>query len=179
MPKSYAIQISIEFIINVLNIITMSTIAEKKLNTMVANIKADNAFSEFNKQNPDLVDVSSCEAKPNLVKVVLRVAMFKKNASVPFYAFIKHSANFAAIVDIQTGAVKIVDSSVIASETEVLGNFRIKRVTYGLKDTVNGFKRYRPLSVAPRKPRKRLSPLSPEVVAAVCDSEAGTEDMDF
>lgn len=160
-------------------IIIMSTIAEKKLNTMVANIKANKAFEDFNKKNPNLVDLSSCEAQPQMVKIVLRVPMFKKNASVPFYAFIKHSKNLNAIVDLQTGAAKIVDSSVIASETEVLGNFRIKGVTYGLKDTVNGFKRYRPLSVAPSKPRKRLSPLSPEVVAAVCDSEAGTEDMDF
>lgn len=150
----------------------MSIIGAKKLNSLVANMKADNAFSVFNKQNPDLVDVSSCEAKPNLVKVVLRVAMFKKNASVPFYAFIKHSANFAAIVDIQTGAVKIVDSSVIASETEVLGNFRIQGVTYGVGDTVNGYKRYRPLSVEPRKPRQHLSPLSPEVVSAVSECEA-------
>ncbi len=159
----------------------MSIIGAKKLNSLVANMKADDAFKEFNKQNPDLVDVSSCEAKPNLVKVVLRVAMFKKNASVPFYAFIKHSANnFAAIVDIQTGAVKIVDSSVIASETEVLGNFRIQGVTYGVGDTVNGYKRYRPLSVEPRKPRQHLSPLSPEVVAAVSECEdAAYEAMDF
>lgn len=157
----------------------MSIIAEKKLNSMVANIKANKAFQEFNEKNPDLVDFSSCEAQPQMVKLVLRVAMFKKNASVPFYAFIKHSKNLVALVDLQTGIAKVVDPSVIASETEVLGNFRIQGVTYGLKDTINGFKRYRPLSVEPRKPRKRLSPLSPEVVAAVRDSVAVAEEIDF
>lgn len=149
----------------------MSIIALEKLNGMLVNVKADTAFAEFQKKNPECIDLTTCDKQPQLVQLVLRVPMFKKNTAVPFYAFIKHSNTLAAVVDVQTGSVKVIDPSVIASETEVHGDFRIKGVTYGLKDTIDGFKRYRPLSIEPRRPRKHLTPLSPEVVNSKEEAE--------
>lgn len=137
----------------------------EKLNSMLVNKKAEKTFAEFDKKNPECVDLSTC-TKIVLVKLVLRVPAFKKHASVPFYAFIKHSSTLAVIVDIETGSAQVFDPSVIAAEMEVKDNFRINGVTYGIKDTISGFKRYRPLSYAPKKPRRKLTPLSQEVVEA-------------
>jgi len=142
----------------------MSIIALEKLNSILVNIKADKTIDEFDKKNPGLI--GERDGKVHLVKIILRVGSFKKAAHVPFYAFVKKAGSYIAIVDVETGAAQIVDPSVIASETDVKGNFRINGVTYGLKDTVNGCKRYRPLSCEPKRPRRKISVNSPEVTEA-------------
>lgn len=140
----------------------MSIIALEKLNSILVNRKADKVIAAFSKKNPDLIFDS--DRNVHLVKIILRVAGFKKNARVPFYAFVKRAGEYVAVVDVETGAAQVIDPSVIASETDVKGNFRIDGVTYGLKDTVDGFKRYRPLSCEPKRPRRKLKVNSPEVV---------------
>lgn len=140
----------------------MSIIALEKLNTILVNRKADKVIADFSKKNPDLI--GECDRNVHLVKIILRVAGFKKNARVPFYAFIKRAGAYDVVVDVETGAAQVVDPSIIASETDVKGNFRIDGVTYGLKDTIGGFKRYRPLSCEPKRPRQKLKVNSPEVV---------------
>lgn len=132
------------------------TISLEKLNSLLANIKADRTVKQYNDANPDKAEPRACEHKIHLAKVVSRTDLFKNKAGVPFYAFVKKVGSLVVLVDLVTGSAQIVAASVIASESDVKDNFRVNGVTYGVKDSVNGFKRYRPLSYEPKKPRRKL-----------------------
>lgn len=153
----------------------MNIIALEKLNAILANIKSDEAIKDFNQKNKrkniDSIQFLADE-KPHLMKLTLKQPLFKKNSGVPFYAFVKSADNgYIIVVDVITGAAKVIENSIIDSEADAGRKFRINGVTYGLQDTVNGFKRYCPLSVEPRKPRQRLTPNSKAVVYAVVEEE--------
>lgn len=68
---------------------------------------------------------------------------YKKACNTPFYAFYKPvGKSKAAIYRIDTGEVKIVSTSSISNKNEVKGTFKLNGVTYGPKDTINGFRRF-------------------------------------
>lgn len=175
----------------------MNIIALEKLNGVLVNVKANKTLETFNKQNVEKMKKEAklqgkeadeninvetiyfqSGAKPHLVKIALSQPMFKKNTGVPFYAFVKNANDGnVVIVDVITGSSKVINDSIIISETDAGDQFRIKGVTYSLQDTVGGLKRYRPLSAEPRKPRQRLTPNSPAVISAVMEEEAMQEAM--
>ncbi len=155
------------------------SIALEKLNGILVNVKLVKALKDFNKKNPGLIDIEKCETGTHLVQLVLRVPLMKKKSHKPFIAFIKHAGELAAIADVETGATVVVDPTVIASETEIRENFKIDNVTYGLKDSINGLKRYRPLAYKSQKPRQRLTPISSIVVNALADNEEDEFDEEF
>lgn len=168
----------------------MNTIALEKLNSILVNVKANKTLEDFNKQYVEkikkerkaqgeetdvVIEIISFQPgeKPHLVKITLSKPLFKKNAGIPFYAFVKNAdKGLVVLIDVITGSAKVIDASVILSETDAGDQFRIKGTTYALKDTVNGFKRYYPVSVAPRKPRQHLTPNSPVVDAALMEEKA-------
>ena len=106
---------------------------------------------------------SGLEADANeisLVKITLKYRRAKKNQAVahesrrqgdykrerntPFYAFYKPVAkNKAAVFRIETGEVRIVSTASISKKDDVKGTFTLGGVTYGPKDTINGFRRFR------------------------------------
>lgn len=140
------------------------------LNAFFVNRKANRAVKEFNETNPDLIDTKMMKKlMPRLVQLVLRVDTFKHTAGVPFYAFIKDGNPLSVVVDVQTGKAQVLDASVIASETNVGSSFQLNNTTYELVDANARYKRYRTAKVKSKKypkPRKRLTPLSPEVANA-------------
>ena len=143
-------------------------IASVNLSSYFINRKANSAVKKFDKANPDLLNMLT-KLVPRLVKMVLRVDAFKHPAGVPFYAYIKDGNPLCVVVDIQTGKAQVIDSSVIASETNVGSKFQLDGTTYKLVNENARWKRYTPTKVNSKKytkPRKRLTPLSPEVAGA-------------
>lgn len=143
-------------------------IASVNLSSYFINRKANSAVKKFDKANPDLLNMLT-KLVPRLVKMVLRVDAFKRPAGVPFYAYIKDGNPLCVVVDIQTGKAQVIDSSVIASETNVGSKFQLDGTTYKLVNENARWKRYTPTKVNSKKytkPRKRLTPLSPEVAGA-------------
>ncbi len=140
------------------------------LNALFVNRKANRAMKEFNEANPSLIDTKMMKKlMPRLVQLVLRVDTFKHPAGVPFYAYIKDGNPLAVVVDVKTGKAKVIDVSVIASETNVGSSFQLDGATYELVNENARWKRYRTAQVKSKKytkPRKRLTPLSPEVANA-------------
>lgn len=68
---------------------------------------------------------------------------YKKACNTPFYAFYKPvGKSKAAIYRIDTGEVRIVSTAAISNKNEVKGTFTLNGVTYGPKDTINGFRRF-------------------------------------
>ncbi len=148
----------------------VKSISLEKLNSILVNQKLDKVINDFMSNNPELItSTEHINAKPRLSKLCLRVAGFKKSINTPFYAFVKNAGQLIAIFDIETGSAKMVDPTIISSETDVKDKdiFKISGVNYGLKDTINGFKRYRPLTFEGKKPRQKMSVFSPEVVDAI------------
>ena len=146
-------------------------IASVNLSSYFINRKANSAVKKFDKANPDLLNMLT-KLVPRLVKMVLRVDAFKRPAGVPFYAYIKDGNPLCVVVDIQTGKAQVIDSSVIASETNVGSKFQLDGTTYKLVNENARWKRYTPTKVNSKKytkPRKRLTPLSPEVAGADVD----------
>lgn len=145
-------------------------IASVNLNAYFVNRKANSAMKKFNKANPDLLNIDMLtKLMPRLVQLVLRVDAFKHTAGVPFYAFIKDGNPLSVVVDVQTGKAKVFDASVIASETNVGSSFQLDGTTYKLVNENARWKRYNSAKVNSKKytkPRKRLTPLSPEVTNA-------------
>lgn len=157
----------------------MGYIALEKLNEVLVNVKANAAVKDFNASAApnDVIDMDTVDKKVHLAKIVLRAPAVKNQAGVPFYAFIKRAGDKMALVDVISGSAQLVCPSIIASESDVKGKFRINGITYGLKDTVNGYKRYRPLSCEPRKhPAKKIALNGPEISEALAEEEAIAED---
>ncbi len=144
------------------------TIALEKLNSVLANIKANKALEVYNQQKPDS-KIGTVEENVHLAKVTLRVNFAKNEANHPFYAFVKNAGKMLIIVDLVSGTAKVVTPSTVASVTNVKGNFRINGVTYGLKDTINGQPRFRPLSYEPKKDRHKMSINGEEVTRALAE----------
>lgn len=125
-----------------------------------------------------LVDVA-VEETIHLRKVVVRQAARKRSGklsfgetiatnSEPFYAFVKQAGPVKAIVNIKTGEARVFANEDVISASKVTdGRFTIDGVTYGKKDTLNGFARYAPLKEAKKSLRKRLSINGPIVTAAM------------
>lgn len=88
--------------------------------------------------------------------------------SEPFYAFVKQAGPVKCVVNIKTGEARIFANEDVISATKVTdGRFTIDGVTYGKKDTLNGFARYAPLKEVKKSLRKRLSINGPIVTAAM------------
>ena len=118
-------------------------INEANLNSLVANERADKFINKvLKKQAPEFFCDSEIEPRVHLNKLVLRADFFNHRAGVPFYAFTKHIDDLNIIVDVKSAKIDVVDSSTIASQTEVKGNFTIDGVVYDKKDMVNGQPRY-------------------------------------
>lgn len=145
-------------------------IASMNLNAYFVNRKANSAIKKFDKANPELINIDMLtKLVPRLVRLVLRVDSFKKPAGAPFYAYIKDGNPLCVVVDVQTGKAQVIDSSVIASETNVGSEFQLDGTTYKLVNEKARWKRYNSTKVNSKKytkPRKRLTPLSPEVAGA-------------
>ena len=83
-------------------------------------------------------------------------------------AFVKQAGPVKAIVNIKTGEARVFANEDVISASKVTdGRFTIDGVTYGKKDTLNGFARYAPLKEAKKSLRKRLSINGPIVTAAM------------
>lgn len=68
---------------------------------------------------------------------------YKRKRNLPFYAFYKPvGKSKAAIYRIETGEVRIISTALISNKNEVKGAFTLGGVTYGPKDTINGFRRF-------------------------------------
>lgn len=169
----------LNLLLTLIFLIMCKSIALEKLNGVLVNVKAVKALKDFNKKNPHLVNIEKCETGVHLVQLVLRVPLLKKRSNKPFVAFIKHAGELAVIVDVETGSTQVVDPTVIASETEIQDTFSINDTLYGLKDTVNGFKRYHPLAYKSQKPRQRLTPISSIIVNALADDEEDAIEEEF
>lgn len=129
----------------------MKIIALENLNSLVVNNRVNAAAVK--------IGLQSNEENVRLVKVMLRESKKAKvPTGVPLYAFVKNfkfnGNNVIAVYDIASGKLQFVNDTFIASETDVKGRFTIGPVTYGLLDTVNGAKRYHPICVSQRRPRR-------------------------
>ena len=109
-------------------------ISEANLNSFVANQKANKVITAQNLPSHNGI---------NLSRVVLRVKAFKHPSGVPFYAFMKLAGEQTVLVDVETGATKIVANHQFAAQTNVRGKFKIGYFTYEQKDTINGMPRYK------------------------------------
>ncbi len=161
-------------------------ICEAKMNQFIANEKANAIIDQF-LSGKSASDNQVVSQRVQLKKIMLRVPAFGNQPQQPFYGFIKPVGKLAAIVDVKSGSGLIFDGSQIAAETNVNGNFRIDGVTYGKKDTMNGFIRYHAVAI-PRKQRRKLRLNSPEVVSALYELNSPwnqhrtvpqTEEIDF
>lgn len=142
-----------------------SVISLEKLNGMLANIKADKKVAEASLE-------PTVRTSMSLRKIRL------KGHPETIYAFSKAAGNEEIVmVDIVSGATRLVSKLDIVSMTDVKDKFRLKGVTYGLIDTINGHKRYRPLSCEPRKDRHKMSVNGKEVVSAEAEIEGLAEDQ--
>ena len=143
-----------------------NVISLERLNGMLANIKAD-------KKVADAALEPTVRTSMSLKKIRL------KGHSETVYAFSKAAGRkMMVMVDIVSGATKLVFDRDIVSMTDVKENFRIKGVTYGLLDTINGHKRYRPLSCEPRKDRHKMSINGEEIASALQEAEQIAEDQE-
>lgn len=142
-------------------------ICEAKLNGFIAEGKANEALKKMRTTDSEAFKGMTVEKGICLCRVVLRKPLFKQKALKPFYAFIKNVGSIAVVVvDVQSGGAVVVDKDLIVAQTEVKGNFTIKGVTYQLKDTMNGFKRYKVSSCARKQRRKRLDVQEAEALAS-------------
>lgn len=143
-----------------------NVISLERLNGMLANIKADKKVKE-------------AALTPTVRKSMSLRKIRLKGHPETIYAFSKAAGReMMVMVDIVSGATKLVCDRDIVSMTDVKENFRIKGVTYGLFDTVNGHKRYRPLSCEPRKGRHKMSINGEEVASALQEAEQIAEDQE-
>ena len=67
---------------------------------------------------------------------------YKKSVNTPFLAFVKASGKKLAVYRIDTGEIKIISLAQISKKDEVKGTFMLGGITYGKKDTVNGYRRF-------------------------------------
>ncbi len=119
------------------------------------------------------------EENIHLRKVVVRSAARKRSKklnlgenaptnSEPFYAFVKQAGPIKAVVNVVTGEARVFANEDVVSSSKVAdGRFTIDGVTYGKKDTLDGFARYAPIKEVKKGLRKRLSINGPIVTAAL------------
>lgn len=112
------------------------TISVTNLNAYVANTQIDSAITAAGEQTH--------EKTVRLAKIILRSSpTHKLKPSVPMYAFVKNAGDKLAAMVLTNGVTVLLDNSQIASASEIHGDFTLCGVTYGIKDTVNGFPRYK------------------------------------
>ena len=111
-------------------------ISVNNLNSMVANNVIDEALAKVG-------IITHCQ-RVYLVKLILRKSPSHKiKTNVPLYAFAKSVGDKLAVKVLTTGAVAVLDDTHIQMVSEVRGDFTLNGVTYGVKDTINGFRRYK------------------------------------
>lgn len=124
------------------------SICSSKLNSLLADAKASVALATV--QSEDVVAEDT-----RLSKISLRSEFARHPAGTPFYAFVKRSGDLYGVIDLKSGAIIVVGNDNIASLTNVKGNFEVDGICYGLKDTINGWPRYRALCALKRNKRLR------------------------
>ena len=110
-------------------------VSNERLNAFVANNKADEFIV--------VTGLETIEKSVTLSKVVLRKAVFKHPAGVPFYAFVKQAGEQAVLIDVVSGGAKAVANHDVAAQANVRGRFKIDGVTYDKADTIHGMPRYK------------------------------------
>lgn len=114
----------------------MREISVNNLNAFVANKEIDEFIAD--------AGASTRMKRVYLAKIILRKSPTHKiPASIPLYAYAKTVGNKLAVKVLTTGVLAILEDSQLASVSEVLGDFSLSGVTYAIKDTVNGFPRYK------------------------------------
>lgn len=109
-------------------------ISEANLNAYMANQKANKVITAQDLPSNNGISLS---------RVVLRIKAFKHPSGVPFYAFVKQAGEQTVLVDVETGATKVVSNHQFAAQTNVRGKFKIGCFTYEQKDTIHGMPRYK------------------------------------
>ena len=157
-------------------------ICEAKLNGWIANNKVHETLKKIKNADPSAFEGMTIENGICLCLVLVRKPIFKRKANRPFFAFVKQVGDAVAMVDVQSGDVAIVSKEAISGRAEVKGRFKIKGVTYKLKDTVNGFKRYEVSSCTEKQKNKRVkvqkSQALAESEAVVAAAAAATATID-
>ena len=80
----------------------------------------------------------------------------KVPVNVPLMVFVKNAGGKFAIMDLDTGSVQILEAVDIRSAAVVKGDFYLHGIKYKMKDTINGYKRYRPVIEADRPRQKKI-----------------------
>lgn len=124
------------------------SICSSKLNSLLADAKASVALATV--QSEDVVAEDT-----RLSKISLRSEFAGHPVGSPFYAFVKRSGKLFCVIDLKSGAIIIVGNDNIASLTNVKDNFEVDGICYGLKDTINGWPRYRALCALKRSKRRK------------------------
>ena len=137
----------------------MKEICAAKTNALVANNKMNQAVTDYNANHKcqlvtdgnvmvARVIISSRQAKFGKQKTVssskdTKKSRFTNPAGVPFICFMKNvNANKTIIVGIESGKADIVDRRNLSVRHKDMKTFRIKGVSYRIKDTVNGLPRF-------------------------------------
>ena len=112
------------------------TISVRNLNAFVANKEIDFAIQQAGEQTH--------ERTVRLAKIILRDSpTHKLKANVPMFAFVKNAGDKLAAMVLTNGVTVLLDNSQLLSASEIHGDFSLGGVTYGVKDTVNGYPRYK------------------------------------
>ena len=111
-------------------------ISVTNLNAFVANNEIDCAIAASGSEVK--------EKSVRLVKMVLRKSpTHKLQKNVPLVAFVKNAGDKVVAKVLTNGVVVVLNNSNISSLCEVKGDFSLNGVIYGVKDTINGFPRYK------------------------------------
>ena len=114
----------------------MKQISANNLNAMVANNAIDEALGK--------IGIKTRSHRVYLVKIILRKSpTHKVKTGIPLFAFAKSIGDKLAVKFLANGAVAVLEDFNIRMVSEVRGDFTVSGVTYGIKDTINGFPRYK------------------------------------
>lgn len=114
----------------------MKTISETNLNAYIANDEINKAIAA--------ADEKTRYKRVHLAKLILRKSpMHKLKINVPLIAFVKQAGDKLAVKVLTMGKVVLLNDTDISSLSEIPGEFTLGGVTYGIKDTINGFPRYK------------------------------------
>lgn len=118
----------------------MKEISNQNLNAYVANQKIDKAIAKAGEK--------SLYKTVRLCKIILRNSSNPKlQTCVPMFAFVKSVGKKIAFMVMSNGVTAVMDNSQVSSVSEINGDFTFHGVTYGVKDTINGYPRYKVKSV--------------------------------
>lgn len=130
-------------------------ICDANLNSIVANTKADKTIRAIRNDYPDFLADETIDTEVKLRRVTLNKETFNVPAGNPLYAFAKRAGKeLTALIDVASGKVALVPSSIISATAPVTGRFEIDGNIYELKDTMNGCPRYRACG-STHKPRAK------------------------